>query len=40
MLPVGTLLRGRTYKIERQIADGGFGNTYVVRNVQFGNLMF
>ena len=35
MLPVGTLLRGGTYRIERQIGSGGFGNTYVVRHVEF-----
>ncbi len=35
MLPVGTLLRGGTYKITRQLSSGGFGNTYVVENVSF-----
>lgn len=35
MLPVGTILHG-TYKIERYLSSGGFGNTYVVTNVQFG----
>lgn len=35
MLPVGTLLRGGTYKITRQLSSGGFGNTYVVQNVSF-----
>ena len=35
MLPVGTLLRGGTYRIEKQIGAGGFGNTYVVRNQNF-----
>ncbi len=35
MLPVGTLLRGGTYKITRQLASGGFGNTYVVENTAF-----
>ena len=38
MLPVGTLLRAGAYRIEKQIASGGFGNTYVVRNVKFNNL--
>lgn len=38
MLPIGTLLRGGTYQIERQIASGGFGNTYAVRNVKFDEL--
>ena len=36
MLPVGTLLRGGTYQIEKQIGAGGFGNTYVVYNHGFG----
>ncbi len=35
MLPVGTLLRGGTYQITRQLSSGGFGNTYVVQNVSF-----
>ena len=35
MLPVGTLLRAGSYRIERQISSGGFGNTYVVRNISF-----
>lgn len=35
LLPVGTILHG-TYKIERYLSSGGFGNTYVVTNVQFG----
>ena len=35
MLPVGTMLRGGTYKITRQLSSGGFGNTYVVENVSF-----
>ena len=35
MLPVGTVLRAGTYKIESQISSGGFGNTYVVRNLSF-----
>lgn len=34
LLPVGTILHG-TYKIERYLSSGGFGNTYVVTNVQF-----
>ncbi len=34
MLPVGTMLRG-IYRIESYLASGGFGNTYVVRNVEF-----
>lgn len=35
MLPVGTLLRGEAYEIEKQLASGGFGNTYVVWNRNF-----
>lgn len=35
MLPVGTVLRAGTYQIEKQIGSGGFGNTYVVRNLVF-----
>ena len=35
MLPVGTVLRAGAYRIERQIGAGGFGNTYVVRNLSF-----
>ena len=35
LLPVRTILHG-TYKIERYLSSGGFGNTYVVTNVQFG----
>ena len=35
MLPVGTLLRGSTYRIDKQLSSGGFGNTYIVTNMQF-----
>lgn len=35
MLPVGTLLLGKTYSVEKQLASGGFGNTYVVKKVYF-----
>ncbi len=35
MLRVGTLIHGGVYRIESYIASGGFGNTYVVRNVEF-----
>ncbi len=35
MLPVGTILHG-TYRIDGYLASGGFGNTYVVTNIQFG----
>ena len=34
MLRVGTMIRG-IYRIESYLASGGFGNTYVVRNVEF-----
>ena len=34
MLPVGTVLRN-TYRIEKQLASGGFGNTYVATNIEF-----
>ena len=36
MLPIGTLLRGGTYRVTRQLKSGGFGNTYVVENIHFG----
>ena len=34
MLPIGTMLHD-TYRIEEYLSSGGFGNTYVVTNVQF-----
>ena len=34
MLPVGTVLRG-TYRIEKHLASGGFGNTYLAKNTAF-----
>lgn len=34
-LPIGTLLRSGTYRIEKQLASGGFGNTYVGYNTEF-----
>ena len=34
MLPVGTILRG-TYRVDGYLSSGGFGNTYVVTNVEF-----
>ena len=34
-LQPGTLLRGGTYRVERPLSSGGFGNTYVVTNVSF-----
>ena len=35
MLRVGTLLHGGVYCVEDHLSSGGFGNTYVVRNVEF-----
>ena len=35
MLPVGTMLQGGKYRIDRYLASGGFGNTYVVTNLYF-----
>lgn len=35
MLPVGTLLQGGKYRIERHLSSGGFGNTYVAINTEF-----
>lgn len=34
MLQVGTILHG-TYRIESYLASGGFGNTYLAKNVEF-----
>ena len=34
MLPVGTVLRQR-YRIEKYLASGGFGNTYLARDILF-----
>jgi len=34
MLPIGTILHD-TYRVEEYLSSGGFGNTYVVTNVQF-----
>ena len=38
MLAQGVLLRGGAYRIEKQLASGGFGNTYLVRNMAFNEL--
>lgn len=38
MLAPGTMLRNDAYRVERQLASGGFGNTYLVRNVAFNEL--
>lgn len=35
MLPVGATLQMGKYQVERYLASGGFGNTYIVVNVQF-----
>ena len=35
MLPIGTELQMGKYRVERYLSSGGFGNTYVVRNVAF-----
>lgn len=37
-LPIGSLLNGGAYRIEEKISSGGFGNTYVVRNMKFKGL--
>lgn len=34
LLPVGAILQDR-YRVEEQLASGGFGNTYVVTNIRF-----
>ena len=35
MLPVGTLLQNGKYRVDRYLASGGFGNTYVATNLFF-----
>lgn len=35
MLAVGTVLHG-TYRIDGYLSSGGFGNTYIATNIQFG----
>lgn len=35
MLQVGTVLHG-TYRIESYLSSGGFGNTYIAKNIEFG----
>ena len=35
MLPIGAELQMGKYRVERYLSSGGFGNTYVVRNVEF-----
>ena len=39
MLPVGTMLHDGAYRIEQQLASGGFGNTYKVKNSTFGDIL-
>ena len=34
MLIIGSILHGN-YRIDRYLSSGGFGNTYVVTNVEF-----
>lgn len=38
MLRVGTLLNGK-YSIEAYLSSGGFGNTYIARNVMFDEVV-
>ena len=38
MLPIGSELQTGKYRVERHLSSGGFGNTYVVRNVMFNEL--
>ena len=35
MLPIGATLQMGKYRVDRHLASGGFGNTYVITNVQF-----
>ena len=39
LLPVKTTLQTGKYRVERQLASGGFGNTYEVTNVEFEERM-
>ena len=36
LLANGTKLCGGTYQVEKALSSGGFGNTYVVKNLSFG----
>ena len=38
MLPIGSELQTGKYRVEQHLSSGGFGNTYVVRNVMFNEL--
>jgi serine/threonine protein kinase len=35
LLPLGVLLQMGKYRVERYLSSGGFGNTYVITNLQF-----
>lgn len=35
LLPLGTSLQMEKYRIDRYLSSGGFGNTYVITNLQF-----
>lgn len=35
LLPLGTLLQLGKYRVDRYLSSGGFGNTYVITNLQF-----
>ena len=35
LLPIGTMLQHGKYRVERHLASGGFGNTYIVLNTGF-----
>ena len=35
LLPIGTLLQMGKYRIDSYLSSGGFGNTYVITNLQF-----
>lgn len=35
LLPIGTLLQMGKYRVDKYLSSGGFGNTYVITNLQF-----
>ena len=37
MLPIGIVLHG-TYRIESYLSSGGFGNTYIAKNIEFDEI--
>ena len=37
ILPIGVVLHG-TYRIESYLSSGGFGNTYIAKNVEFDEI--